>query len=130
MEIIVLVGIPGSGKSTLAKNRFPNYKRLNLDALHTRSKEDQEITNCLMDGKDVIVDNTNTTKKSRNKYVQIAKLFGILVARFTLTVRLILPWREMLLEQAKSTFPIKRSDFTTRYLNRLQRMKGLTVLKN
>ena len=32
-----------------------------------------------MNGKDVIVDNTNTTKKSRSKYVQIAKLFGISV---------------------------------------------------
>jgi len=79
LEIIVLVGIPGSGKSTLAKTRFPNHKRLNLDTLHTRTKEDQEIANCLMNGKDVIVDNTNTTKKSRSKYVQIAKLFGISV---------------------------------------------------
>jgi predicted kinase len=77
LEIIVLVGIPGSGKSTLAKTRFPNHKRLNLDTLHTRKKEDQEIANCLMKGEDVIVDNTNTTRKSRNKYVQIAKLFGI-----------------------------------------------------
>ncbi len=77
MEIIVLVGIPGSGKSTIARNRFPNHKRLNLDTLHTRKKEDEEIATCLMNGSDIIVDNTNTTQKSRKKYVQIAKLFGI-----------------------------------------------------
>ena len=77
MEIIVPVGIPGSGKSTIARNRFPNHKRLNLDTLHTRKKEDEEIATCLMNGSDIIVDNTNTTQKSRKKYVQIAKLFGI-----------------------------------------------------
>jgi len=77
MEIIVLVGIPGSGKSTLACNRFPDHNRLNLDNLHTRKKEDEEIANCLANGKNVIVDNTNTTRKSRTKYIQIAKLFGI-----------------------------------------------------
>jgi predicted kinase len=77
LEIIVLVGIPGSGKSTLARSRFPNHLRLNLDTLHTRKKEDEEIATCLANGKDFIVDNTNTTRKSRRKYVQTAKLFGV-----------------------------------------------------
>jgi predicted kinase len=77
LEIIVLVGIPGSGKSTLARNRFPDHKRLNLDTLHTRKKEDEEIALCLSNGKNVIVDNTNTTRNSRTKYIQIAKLLGI-----------------------------------------------------
>ena len=77
MEIVVLVGIPGSGKSTLAGSRFPNHKRLNLDTLHTRKKEDEEIATCLANGYDIIVDNTNTTRKSRRKYVETAKLFGV-----------------------------------------------------
>jgi predicted kinase len=50
---------------------------LNLDTLHTRKKEDEEIATCLANGKDFIVDNTNTTRKSRRKYVQTAKLFGV-----------------------------------------------------
>jgi len=77
MEIVVLVGIPGSGKTTIAKNSFPNHKRINLDTVHTRSKEDEEIANSFSNGKDLIIDNTNTTKKSRSKYVQMAKLFGV-----------------------------------------------------
>jgi predicted kinase len=77
LEIIVLVGIPGSGKSTLAKTRFPNHVRLNLDTLRTRKREDDEVSACLANGRDIIVDNTNTTTKSRKKYLQIAKLFGI-----------------------------------------------------
>jgi predicted kinase len=80
LEIIVLVGIPGSGKSTLAQTRFPNHIRMNLDTLHTRKKEDDEISACLANGRDIIVDNTNTTTKSRKKYLQIAKLFGIRIS--------------------------------------------------
>lgn len=77
MEIVILVGIPGSGKTTYAKTFYPNYMRINLDTLHTRNKEDEEIANSLTDGRDLIIDNTNATKKARSKYVQMAKLFGI-----------------------------------------------------
>jgi predicted kinase len=79
LEIVVLVGIPGSGKTTLALNSFPNHRRVNLDTLRTRRKEDEEIVNSLANGRDIIIDNTNTTKKSRSKYVQLGKLYGVSV---------------------------------------------------
>ena len=91
MEIIVLVGIPGCGKSTLARKRFPNYKRLNLDALHTRKNEDEAIAAFLANDNDIIVDNTNTTRKSRKKYVQLAKLFGIPVRAIYINCPVICP---------------------------------------
>lgn len=77
MEIVVLVGIPGSGKSTLALSRFSNHHRINLDTLHTRLNEDLEISNCLKNAQDMVIDNTNTTRKARRKYIQIAKLLGL-----------------------------------------------------
>ena len=77
MEIVVLVGVPGSGKTTLAKTRFPHHKRINLDTLHTRSKEFSEMSKNLENGCDMIIDNTNTTRKTRLRYIEIAKLFGI-----------------------------------------------------
>ena len=80
MEIIVMVGIPGSGKSTIARNRFPNHKRVSLDLVNTRQKEDEEIANCLMNGKDIVIDNTNTTRRSRQKYIDAAKLFGVSIS--------------------------------------------------
>jgi predicted kinase len=76
MEIIVLVGIPGSGKSTLALTRFPQHKRISLDVVHSRNKEDEEIASGLKDGRDIVIDNTSTTVKSRKKYVELAKLYG------------------------------------------------------
>jgi len=77
MEIIVLVGIPGSGKSTFVQKFFPNYRRINLDTLHSRKREDEEIAKSLIDGQGIIIDNTNSTKKSRAKYINAAKASGI-----------------------------------------------------
>ena len=95
MEIIVLIGIPGSGKSTLAKTRFPKHVRMNLDTLHSRRREGERDSACLANGRDIIVDNTNTTIKSRKKYLQIAKLFGIRIRAIYLNCSLILRSREM-----------------------------------
>jgi bifunctional polynucleotide phosphatase/kinase len=77
--MVVLVGIPGSGKSTLAKSRYPQYKRTNLDSLGSRHKEDIEISIALVNGKDIVIDNTNTTRKSRRKYIELAKTLGLQV---------------------------------------------------
>ncbi len=79
MRIVVLVGIPGSGKSTLAKSRYPHYIRTNLDTLGSRRKEDIEISIALINGKDIVIDNTNTTRKSRRKYIELAKILGLQV---------------------------------------------------
>jgi len=79
LEIVVLVGIPGSGKTTRARNLYPNHRRINLDTLKSRNREDEEIANSLSNGRDIIIDNTNATKKSRSKYVQLAKLYGVSV---------------------------------------------------
>jgi predicted kinase len=88
VEIVVLVGVPGSGKTTLVKTQFPKHKRINLDTLHTRNREDEEIANALSNGEDVVIDNTNTTRKTRSKYVQMAKLFGISIRAVYLKVPL------------------------------------------
>ena len=79
MEIVVLVGIPGSGKSTLARSKYPHHRRANLDTLRSRTREDQEISSALMNGQDIIIDNTNTTKRSRRKYIEVAKALGLKV---------------------------------------------------
>ena len=76
-RIVVLVGIPGSGKSTLASSKYPDYVRVNLDTIRSRYREDIEISNALTNDKDVVIDNTNTTKKSRRRYIELARAFGL-----------------------------------------------------
>ncbi len=115
MEIVVLVGIPGCGKTTLALKSFPNHKRINLDTLHTRNKEDEEIANALANGRDIIIDNTNTTKKTRSKYVQMAKLFGVSVKAVYLTCPLELALERNASRQGKERVP----DSAVRFYNKI-----------
>jgi predicted kinase len=75
--MIVITGIPGSGKSTLAKKRFATYKRINLDTLKSRFREEAEILKALEKGENIVIDNTNTTRRSRKRYLDIAKSFGV-----------------------------------------------------
>ena len=42
----IMIGIQGSGKSTFCQKYFPEYKRVNLDTLHTRNKESFYIDQC------------------------------------------------------------------------------------
>jgi predicted kinase len=75
--MVVVTGIPGSGKSSLVKNRFPNYTRINLDTMKSRAKENAELLRALNCCESVVIDNTNTTERSRSRYIEIAKPFGI-----------------------------------------------------
>lgn len=75
--MVVITGVPGSGKSTLVKKRFPTYTRINLDILKSRIREETEILRAFEKGENVVVDNTNTTAKSRKRYLEIARSFGV-----------------------------------------------------
>jgi len=95
-----MVGISGSGKSMLAKQNFPNHVRVSLDDIRTwdsvsrqkildrysnpsvdspnmeRMIEKILITEALESGKDVVVDDTNLTRKIRHEYVSRGWLYG------------------------------------------------------
>lgn len=75
--MIVITGIPGSGKSTLVRKRFGTYKRINLDKVKSRSREENEILKALNNNENIVVDNTNTTRKARKRYLDLAKSFGV-----------------------------------------------------
>ena len=74
MELVLLIGIPATGKSTFARERFADtHLRLNLDMLRTRHREEILFRACLEAKQPVLIDNTNTTREERARYVAPAK---------------------------------------------------------
>lgn len=74
---MILVGAPGSGKSTLWQTYFTDYVRVNNDTLKTPAKCMQLCEESLIDGKSVVIDNTNPTADVRARYLNIAKSLKI-----------------------------------------------------
>ena len=74
-ELVLMVGYPGSGKSTFAKKYFDknNYVILSGDILKTEAKIVKSLKQNLNDGKSVVIDATNPSKKKRAVFIQIAK---------------------------------------------------------
>lgn len=75
VEVIILVGGPGSGKSTFCNNHLVSagYEVINQDTLKTRQKCTKRCEECLKGKKNVVIDNTNGTAKSRADYIKLAK---------------------------------------------------------
>ena len=72
-----MIGIPGSGKTTLSKKLFPKHKQMSLDEIphHDRGMEYAMIEQHLRDGHNVVVDDTNLTKKIRAEHIMLAKQY-------------------------------------------------------
>ena len=77
MEVILLVGIAASGKTTFCKQFFSNHFRISLDEIekHSRTKQAQIFENNLKLGKNIIIDDTNLTRKIRSMHIKLAKKY-------------------------------------------------------
>jgi len=74
MEMIILVGIPASGKSSFYKELFFNsHIRISMDLLNTRNKEGKLLQYCFETQSKMVIDNTNVSKESRKKYIELAQ---------------------------------------------------------
>lgn len=75
-ELIILVGCPGSGKSYFCNKYFNEYTIINMDNLQTvgLSKACKVAINL---GKTVVIDNTNPSKKCRQRFINIANIYNI-----------------------------------------------------
>jgi predicted kinase len=83
MELVILIGIQGSGKSSFCKERlFDTHVRINLDMLHKRTKEAVLVEACLRARQPFVVDNTNTTRADRQRYIPAAKTAGFRIVGY------------------------------------------------
>ena len=73
----IFIGIPASGKSTFFEKYFKGkYTHINLDTCKTRYQESVLLDECLQEEKSFVVDNTNTKKSDRARYIVLAKSAG------------------------------------------------------
>jgi predicted kinase len=74
MEMIIFIGIPASGKSSFYKERlFNSHLRVSLDLLRTRTREARLLRYCFDTSMPLVIDNTNVSVKTREKYIQLAR---------------------------------------------------------
>ena len=73
---ILFTGLQASRKTSFWQQYFPDLAHVNLDTLHTRNKERILLDECFASGASFVVDNTNPTRKDREKYISRAKENG------------------------------------------------------
>lgn len=77
MEAVILCGIQATGKSSFVKAMlYSSHVRLNLDMLRTRRREELLVRACIKSRTPFVVDNTNSTREVRARYIAPAKLAG------------------------------------------------------
>ena len=74
-EIVLFVGYPASGKSTFYENYLKNngYEHVNQDELKTLAKCLTLTKKYIKEKKSICIDNTNASKDTRQKYIQLCK---------------------------------------------------------
>jgi predicted kinase len=86
-EIVILVGLQASGKSSFYRQRFAQTHALvSKDAFpsarNKARRQIREIASALVDGRSVVVDNTNVTVDDRAEIVSQARSAGARVVCF------------------------------------------------
>lgn len=83
MQAVIFTGIQATGKSEFYKRRFfRTHIRLNLDMLRTRHREQILLRACLQAKQRFVVDNTNPTRRDRERYIAPAREAGFEVVGY------------------------------------------------
>jgi predicted kinase len=78
MEAIIFIGIQATGKSTFYKENFFNtHLRISNDLLRTKNRGKMLLEYCQKTHLSFVVDNTNITRKAREKYMIFSKKIKI-----------------------------------------------------
>lgn len=78
MRAAIFIGIQASGKSSFYEKVLSplGYVHVSMDLLHNRNKEEALIRECLREGRDMAIDNTNPTRVERERYLSILQEAG------------------------------------------------------
>ncbi|OWF41319.1 bifunctional polynucleotide phosphatase/kinase-like [Mizuhopecten yessoensis] len=121
-EMVILVGFPASGKSFFSTSHLlpKGYIHINRDTLGTWQKCVSVCTKSLNEGKSVVIDNTNTVKEQRQRYIPLAKKAGIPCRCFVFTASLYQcrhneKYREMVDKKHKTISDVTMNTMRSKY---------------
>ena len=79
-NIVIMVGSPASGKSFYSQElEKKGYLRINKDLMKIDKVIQKEFNAGLKEGRNIVIDNTNSTKESRAKWINAAKKASYMV---------------------------------------------------
>ena len=81
-----MVGYHGSGKSHFAKTYLSDYCYISISTLRNWQKCISKTNLALTEGKSVVVDNTNANKKSRQRFINVAKKHNVPIRCFIMNL--------------------------------------------
>ena len=104
LEYIVMIGVALSGKTTYVKANF-DHERIALSYFDSdREKEMKYIEKCLIQGKNVVIDDTNLTVAIRKRHIDLAKKYNAQVRGILMnTSRVLLEKRQ---KSRREPFPL------------------------
>ena len=78
MEVIIMIGISGVGKTTWANKLFTQHVQISLDKIphSNRDIENTLIEENLLEKNNIVIDDTNLTKKIRSTHIDFAKKYN------------------------------------------------------
>lgn len=129
MEAIIFVGIQASGKSSFFREQFfDTHVRINLDMLKTRHREDLLLRACIEMRQPFVVDNTNPSIQSRQKYIQSARSAGFRVGGYYFQSRISDSIQRNSTRAGKAQIPVKAILGTSRRLETPSLSEGFDAL--
>jgi predicted kinase len=104
MEVVLLMGMPGAGKTSFFRERFAaTHLHLSKDLWpHARRREERllrRLSEALGEGRAVVVDNTQVSRRARAGVLAVARAQGAHVVGYFFAVRL----QECLARNARRT---------------------------
>jgi bifunctional polynucleotide phosphatase/kinase len=115
-EVIIMVGMPGSGKTTVANDVFgkAGYFVVHGDEHKTSAKMIKTALPELLKGRSVVFDATNSSKKKRTEYIQVAQKNNVVNVR---CVYMNTSLEEALVRNAKRAKPVPRIAYSVYHKN-------------
>jgi predicted kinase len=77
MDYVIMIGVALSGKTTYREVNFTNHEVIALSySDNNRNEEMRVIEEYLKEGKNIVVDDTNLTRKIRQMHIDLAKKYS------------------------------------------------------